>query len=65
MGFVAEKIGDRCLVEPGERRGIVKFVGRAETLAPGFWIGIKYDEPLGKHDGMYVIYMIIVESFHT
>lgn len=45
------KIGDRCLVEPGERRGTVKFVGRAETLAPGFWIGIKYDEPLGKHDG--------------
>lgn len=50
-----KKIGDRCLVEPGDRRGIVKFVGHADTLAPGFWIGIEYDEPLGKHDGMYVI----------
>ncbi|KAL0435790.1 UNVERIFIED_CONTAM: Tubulin-folding cofactor B [Sesamum radiatum] len=46
------KVGDRCQVEPGEKRGVVKFVGRAETLAPGFWVGIQYDEPLGKHDGM-------------
>ncbi|KAK9128942.1 hypothetical protein Syun_017739 [Stephania yunnanensis] len=46
------QVGDRCEVEPGEKRGIVKFVGRAETLAPGFWVGIQYDEPLGKHDGM-------------
>ncbi|XP_052179888.1 tubulin-folding cofactor B-like [Diospyros lotus] len=46
------KVGDRCQVEPGEKRGVVKFVGRAETLGPGFWIGIQYDEPLGKHDGM-------------
>lgn len=46
------KIGDRCQVEPGERRGIVKFVGRAETLASGFWVGVQFDEPVGKHDGM-------------
>ncbi|KAK6944437.1 Ubiquitin-like domain [Dillenia turbinata] len=46
------KAGDRCEVEPGEKRGVVKFVGQAETLAPGFWVGIQYDEPLGKHDGM-------------
>lgn len=45
------KVGDRCQVQPGEKRGIVKFVGQAETLAPGFWIGVQYDEPLGKHDG--------------
>ncbi|THU71272.1 hypothetical protein C4D60_Mb08t33800 [Musa balbisiana] len=45
------KVGDRCEVEPGEKRGIVKFVGRAEDLGPGFWVGIQYDEPLGKHDG--------------
>ncbi|CAD5166220.1 tubulin-folding cofactor B-like [Musa acuminata AAA Group] len=45
------KVGDRCEVEPGEKRGIVKFVGRAEALGPGFWVGIQYDEPLGKHDG--------------
>ncbi|XP_024971296.1 tubulin-folding cofactor B [Cynara cardunculus var. scolymus] len=46
------KVGDRCQVEPGEKRGVVKFVGRAETLGPGFWVGVQYDEPLGKHDGM-------------
>ncbi|XP_009790481.1 tubulin-folding cofactor B-like [Nicotiana tabacum] len=46
------KIGDRCEVEPGERRGTVKFVGQAETLAPGFWVGVQFDEPAGKHDGM-------------
>lgn len=45
------KIGDRCEVEPGGKRGVVKFVGRAETVAPGFWVGVQYDEPLGKHDG--------------
>jgi tubulin-folding cofactor B len=46
------KIGDRCEVAAGEKRGVVKFVGRAEALGPGFWVGIQYDEPLGKHDGM-------------
>ncbi|KAK1431365.1 hypothetical protein QVD17_07822 [Tagetes erecta] len=46
------KVGDRCQVEPGEKRGVVKFVGRAEALGPGFWVGIQYDEPLGKHDGL-------------
>ncbi|KAA8539006.1 hypothetical protein F0562_025698 [Nyssa sinensis] len=46
------KVGDRCQVEPGEKRGLVKFVGQAETLAPGLWVGVQYDEPLGKHDGM-------------
>ncbi|XP_068662446.1 tubulin-folding cofactor B [Aristolochia californica] len=46
------KVGDRCEIEPGAKRGVVKFVGRAETVAPGFWVGVEYDEPLGKHDGM-------------
>ncbi|KAL1333110.1 hypothetical protein HN51_061870 [Arachis hypogaea] len=46
------KVGSRCEVEPGEKRGVVKFVGRAEPLGPGFWVGVQYDEPLGKHDGM-------------
>ncbi|XP_077241443.1 tubulin-folding cofactor B-like isoform X2 [Tasmannia lanceolata] len=46
------KVGDRCEVEPGGKRGVVKFVGRAENIAPGFWVGIQYDEPLGKHNGI-------------
>lgn len=48
------KVGDRCQVEPGDKRGVIKYVGRAENLGPGFWIGVQYDEPLGKHDGLYV-----------
>ncbi|CAL9028178.1 unnamed protein product [Prunus brigantina] len=48
------KVGDRCEVQPGDKRGVVKFVGRAESLAPGFWIGVQYDEPLGNYDGMLV-----------
>ncbi|KAG6769115.1 hypothetical protein POTOM_024731 [Populus tomentosa] len=46
------KVGDRCEIDPGEKRGVVKYVGRAESLAPGFWVGVQFDEPFGKHDGM-------------
>ncbi|WJX77786.1 hypothetical protein P8452_61061 [Trifolium repens] len=46
------QVGSRCEVAPGGKRGVVKFVGQAEPLGPGFWVGVQYDEPLGKHDGM-------------
>lgn len=50
--FFSMQVGDRCEVEPGAKRGIVKFVGKAEEgIAPGFWVGVQYDEPLGKHNG--------------
>ncbi|XP_048600031.1 tubulin-folding cofactor B-like, partial [Brassica napus] len=52
------KVGDRCQFEAGEKRGVVKYVGRAESLGPGYWVGIQYDEPLGKHDGMYVNFFL-------
>ncbi|KAJ4899716.1 CAP Gly-rich domain protein [Raphanus sativus] len=48
------KVGDRCQVEPGEKRGVVKYVGRAESLGSSYWVGIQYDEPLGKHDGIFL-----------
>ena len=48
-------MGDRCEIDPGEKRGVVKYVGRAESLTPGFWVGVQFDEPFGKHDGMYVL----------
>ena len=44
-------VGDRCQVTLGGRRGTVRFVGKMEQLPPGYWIGIEYDEPAGKHDG--------------
>jgi tubulin-folding cofactor B len=45
-------VGARCSVTPGDRRGEVKFVGPVEALAPGIWVGIRLDEPLGKNAGV-------------
>lgn len=46
------KRGDRVEVFPGAKRGEVMFIGRdLEALPSGWWVGIKYDEPVGKNDG--------------
>jgi tubulin-folding cofactor B len=48
-------IGSRCKVTVSNapsRLGSVMYTGPVETL-PGFWIGVKYDEPLGKNNGMF------------
>lgn len=28
-----------------------RHVGRCEGLPKGYWIGVEYDEPVGKHNG--------------
>ena len=44
--------GDRCEVNPGGKRALVRFVGNGvESLPEGFWVGVEYDEPVGKNDG--------------
>jgi tubulin-folding cofactor B len=44
--------GMRCEVRPGTRRGAVAFVGEIPELGTGgYWIGIVFDEPVGKTDG--------------
>jgi tubulin-folding cofactor B len=45
------EVGSRCEVNPGAKRGVVKFVGRCEALPPGFWIGVQFDEPVGMNNG--------------
>lgn len=47
----AKIIGKRCQVDPGKRRGVVSYVGVVPELGPGFWIGVTFDEPVGKTDG--------------
>ncbi|CAK9436432.1 uncharacterized protein LODBEIA_P09900 [Lodderomyces beijingensis] len=48
-------VGDRCRVIniEGERRGVVRFVGKIEELDKGKldWVGVEFDEPVGKNSG--------------
>jgi len=45
-------VGMRCQVRPGDRRGTVAFVGMVPELGNGgYWVGIVFDEPVGKTDG--------------
>lgn len=44
-------VGARCEVAPGARRGTVAFLGPVGSLAIGYWVGVRLDEPLGKGDG--------------
>lgn len=49
-------IDARCEVETAEegfhKRGTVRFVGPTKFgTGDGIWVGIEYDEPMGKNDG--------------
>jgi tubulin-folding cofactor B len=51
------KVGDRCEVTLGGKRGAVAYVGKLEDnvgvplIAAGHFVGVHYDEPVGKNDG--------------
>lgn len=49
-------IGARCQVESTEaglnKRGTVRFYGKTKfAKGEGIWVGVEYDEPMGKNDG--------------
>ena len=46
------QVGERCEVQPGGRRGRAAFVGEVVELGGGgFWVGVIFDEPVGRADG--------------
>jgi tubulin-folding cofactor B len=51
-------VGSRCEIESNEpglrKRGTVRYVGTTK-FSKGTWVGVEYDEPLGKNDGWYVL----------
>lgn len=47
----AMKLGERCEVNPGGKRGEIKFIGKIPAIAAGWFVGVQYDEPVGKNDG--------------
>lgn len=44
-------VGSRCECSPGARRGAVAYVGKVKELGVGYWVGVKFDEPVGRSDG--------------
>jgi len=44
-------VGTTCEVAPGGKRGTVRYVGKIPEIAPGWWVGVEYNEPVGKNDG--------------
>jgi tubulin-folding cofactor B len=46
------KVGDRCSIIAGDRRGTVAYIGEVPALLGGYWVGIVLDEPTGKGTGV-------------
>lgn len=58
--IAAYQLGARCEVDHGDgsdseilkKRGTVRFVGTTSFgTGAGVWVGVEYDEPVGKNDG--------------
>lgn len=55
MKLSTMKIGDRCRIIniEGERRGVIRYIGKINAIDQGEndWVGIEFDEPVGRNDG--------------
>jgi hypothetical protein len=43
--------GERCQTDPGGRNAWVMYIGKPLGLPGGYWVGVQYDEKVGKNDG--------------
>ena len=43
----------RCQLNVGDRRGIVKYVGKVAGMGAGWWVGVLLDEPTGDSNGKF------------
>lgn len=43
--------GERVQTEPGGRNARVMYVGQVPGMPAGYWIGVQYDDKVGKNDG--------------
>lgn len=53
---VRAQVGDRVVVETpsdgrGERPAEIHYIGKVPEIAPGYWIGVVYDERVGRNNG--------------
>ncbi|KAJ6408344.1 hypothetical protein OIU84_011622 [Salix udensis] len=46
------KVGDRCEIDPGRKEGLSNMLVEQNLSHQDFWVGVQFDEPFGKHDGM-------------
>jgi tubulin-folding cofactor B len=46
-------ISERCQVEPGKRRGTIKWTGTFIDGDRTYFVGVHLDEPVGQNDGTY------------
>lgn len=46
----AMQVGSRFQTD-GDRRGLIKFVGKVPEIDNKTWVGVEFDEPVGKNDG--------------
>ena len=42
--------GDRVSVSPGDRMAYVMFVGQLPGMPSGYWVGVQYEDRVGKND---------------